>query len=81
MSYDCLKSAKARGISLNAILSVSNLAKGPWKFYFVYLNETMFLSMEFRYILCSMNEAADVLDKRGASQYLKSTLIQLIFCN
>ena len=54
--------------SLNAISWVSNAAKGLWKAYFC-LDEIKFLSseldVEFRHILPSMNEEADVLAKRG----------------
>ena len=57
--------------SLNAISWVTNLAKGPWRFYF-YLNEIKSLSsqleVEFRHILHSANEEADVLAKRGVAQ-------------
>ena len=50
--------------SLNAISWVANSAKSLWRFYF-YLNEIKFLSseleVEFRHILHSANEEADVL--------------------
>lgn len=56
--------------SLNAISWASNAAKGPWKVYFC-LDEIKFLSseldVEFRRILPSVNEEADVFAKRGAS--------------
>lgn len=49
--------------SFNVISWVSNSAIGPWKFY-LYFNEIKFLSLEigveFRHILCSANEEADV---------------------
>lgn len=55
--------------SLNAISWEE--AKGSGKFCF-YLNEIKFLSLEldveFRHILRSTNEEADLLDKRGALQ-------------
>lgn len=56
--------------SFNAISWVSNAAKGPCKFYF-YPNEIKFFSLdlgvEFRHIIRSANEEADVLAKSGAS--------------
>lgn len=59
------------GDSCSAISWVLNSASGPWKFYF-YFSEIKLLSsaieVEFRLIICSANEEADLLAKRGASE-------------
>lgn len=74
--------------SFNVISWVSNSAIGPWKFY-LYFNEINFLSLEmgveFRHILRSVNEEADVwLTEALCSSFFFSTSFPcnlLIFSN